>query len=116
LKFFLRISKEEQLARFAERLHDPARNWKISEADYSERALWDDYVEAYEDAIAATSMDEAPWYVVPDNHKWFRNFTTRRRFHGGARHVVSKACRRSCRYPQEVPRSSCDKLKNVRRA
>jgi PPK2 family polyphosphate:nucleotide phosphotransferase len=73
LKFFLHISKEEQLARFAQRLDDPARNWKISEADYSERALWDDYVEAFEDAIEATSTPEAPWYVIPSNHKWFRN-------------------------------------------
>lgn len=73
LKFFLYVSKEEQLARFAQRLDDPARNWKISEANYSERALWDDYVEAYEDAIEATSTPDAPWYVIPSNHKWFRN-------------------------------------------
>ena len=73
LKFFLHISKEEQLARFAQRLEDPTRNWKISESDYSERELWDDYVDAYEDAISATSADEAPWYVIPSNHKWFRN-------------------------------------------
>jgi PPK2 family polyphosphate:nucleotide phosphotransferase len=73
LKFFLHTSKEEQLERFAQRLDDPARNWKISEADYSERALWDEYVAAYEDAIEATSTAEAPWYVIPSNHKWFRN-------------------------------------------
>ena len=73
LKFFLHISKEEQLARFAQRLDDPARNWKISEADYSERNLWDGYSEAYEDAMRATSTTEAPWYVIPSNHKWFRN-------------------------------------------
>src|SRR5271169_6491413 len=73
LKFFLHISKEEQLARFAQRLEDPGRNWKISEADYTERALWDDYIEAFEDAIRATSTHEAPWYVVPSNAKWFRN-------------------------------------------
>jgi PPK2 family polyphosphate:nucleotide phosphotransferase len=73
MKFFLHISKEEQLSRFAERLEDPARNWKISESDYSERALWDDYIEAFEDAITETSAREAPWYVVPANHKWFRN-------------------------------------------
>ncbi len=73
LKFFLHISKEEQLARFAQRLDDPARNWKISEADYSERELWDDYVKAFEDAIHATSTPDAPWYVIPSNHKWFRN-------------------------------------------
>jgi PPK2 family polyphosphate:nucleotide phosphotransferase len=73
LKFFLHISKEEQLARFAQRLEDPARNWKISESDYSERKLWDDYLDAFEDAIHATSTDAAPWYVIPSNHKWFRN-------------------------------------------
>ena len=55
VKFFLHISKEEQLNRFAQRLDDPARNWKISEADYPERELWDDYIDAYEDAIGATS-------------------------------------------------------------
>lgn len=73
LKFFLHISKEEQLARFADRLKDPKRNWKISESDYTERALWDDYIEAFEDVISATSTREAPWYVIPSNHKWFRN-------------------------------------------
>jgi PPK2 family polyphosphate:nucleotide phosphotransferase len=73
LKFFLHISKDEQLVRFAQRLDDPARNWKISEADYTERDFWDAYTEAYEDAIAATSTPEAPWYVIPSNHKWFRN-------------------------------------------
>jgi PPK2 family polyphosphate:nucleotide phosphotransferase len=73
LKFFLHISKEEQLARFAQRLDDPGRNWKISESDYSERELWDDYTDAFEDAIRATSTDAAPWYVIPSNHKWFRN-------------------------------------------
>ena len=73
MKFFLHISKEEQLARFEERLEDPARNWKISESDYSERELWDDYIEAFEDAVTETSAHEAPWYVIPANHKWFRN-------------------------------------------
>ena len=73
LKFFLHISKQEQLARFAQRLDDPARNWKISEADYTERGFWDAYVKAYEDAIMATSTHDAPWYVIPSNHKWFRN-------------------------------------------
>ena len=73
LKFFLHISKEEQLARFAQRLDDPGRNWKISESDYSERELWNDYLDAYEDAIRSTSADEAPWYIIPSNHKWFRN-------------------------------------------
>ena len=73
LKFYLHISKEEQLARFAQRLDDPARNWKISESDYTERAYWDDYIAAFEDAIMATSTKDAPWFVIPANHKWFRN-------------------------------------------
>jgi polyphosphate kinase 2 (PPK2 family) len=65
LKFFLHISKEEQLARFAQRLDDPGRNWKISESDYSERELWDDYIDVFEDSIGATSTANAPWYVIP---------------------------------------------------
>ena len=73
LKFFLHISPEEQLARFKQRLDDPARHWKISESDYSERELWPKYVEAYEDAMERTSTKRAPWYVIPSNHKWFRN-------------------------------------------
>ena len=73
LKFFLHISPEEQLARFKRRLDDPSRNWKISEGDYSERELWPQYVEAYEDAMALTSTKHAPLYVIPANHKWFRD-------------------------------------------
>jgi PPK2 family polyphosphate:nucleotide phosphotransferase len=73
LKFFLHISKDEQLARFEQRLDDPTRNWKISEEDYVERPYWDDYIVAYEDAIGATSTKYAPWFVIPANHKWFRN-------------------------------------------
>lgn len=73
LKFFLHISPEEQLERFKQRLDDPARNWKISEADYSERELWPKYTEAYEEALAKTSTAHAPWFVIPANHKWFRN-------------------------------------------
>ena len=73
LKFLLHISPEEQLARFKQRLDDPARHWKISDADYSERELWPKYIEAYEDALELTSTKYAPWYVIPSNHKWFRN-------------------------------------------
>jgi polyphosphate kinase 2 (PPK2 family) len=69
LKFYLHI----RLARFAERLKDPTRNWKISESDYTERAYWDDYVAAFEDAMSATSTKDSPWFVIPANHKWFRN-------------------------------------------
>ena len=73
LKFFLYISKDEQLARFKERLDDPGRQWKISESDYSERSYWDDYIDAFEDALTNCSKKHAPWYVIPSNHKWFRN-------------------------------------------
>ncbi|MDD5268741.1 MAG: polyphosphate kinase 2 family protein [Methylococcales bacterium] len=73
LKFFLHISPEEQLSRFKQRLDDPSRNWKISDADYSERELWAKYTEAYEDALERTSTQHAPWFVIPANHKWFRD-------------------------------------------
>ena len=73
LKFYLHISPDEQLARFKQRLDDPARHWKISETDYSERALWPKYVEAFEEAMERTSTSHAPWYVIPANHKWFRD-------------------------------------------
>jgi PPK2 family polyphosphate:nucleotide phosphotransferase len=73
LKFYLHISPQEQLERFKQRLDDPSRHWKISESDYSERELWPKYIEAYEDALALTSTKRAPWYVIPANHKWFRN-------------------------------------------
>jgi PPK2 family polyphosphate:nucleotide phosphotransferase len=73
LKFYLHISPDEQLDRFEQRLDDPSRHWKISENDYSERELWPKYVAAYEEAIEETSTKHAPWFVVPSNHKWFRN-------------------------------------------
>jgi PPK2 family polyphosphate:nucleotide phosphotransferase len=73
LKFYLHISPQEQLKRFKQRLDDPQRHWKISESDYSERELWSDYIEAFQEAMEKTSTDHAPWYVIPSNHKWFRN-------------------------------------------
>ncbi len=73
LKFFLHISKKEQLHRFEQRLIDPTRQWKIAEADYSERDLWDKYEQAYDDALSTCSTAAAPWFVIPADHKWFRN-------------------------------------------
>ena len=73
IKFYLHISPEEQLERFRARLDDEAHHWKISDSDYKERELWDDYMEAYEDMFAKTSKKNAPWYIIPSNHKWFRN-------------------------------------------
>ena len=74
LKFYLHISPEEQLLRFKQRLDDPERHWKISESDYSERPYWDAYCEAYEEMLHRTSTDHAPWFIIPANKKWFRNF------------------------------------------
>jgi PPK2 family polyphosphate:nucleotide phosphotransferase len=73
LKFFLYISPEEQLARFKARLDDPMKNWKSSDSDYTERARWDDYARAYQDMLEQCSTRHAPWYVIPSNHKWFRD-------------------------------------------
>ncbi len=78
LKFYLHISKAEQLERFKDRLDDPTKLWKISEADYKERGFWDDYVSAYEDALSRCSTAHAPWFVIPSNHKWFRNLAIAR--------------------------------------
>ena len=71
VKFFLHLSKDEQKRRFLARIDTPDKNWKFSGADLKERAFWDDYQEAYEAAIAATATKDAPWYVVPADHKWF---------------------------------------------
>jgi PPK2 family polyphosphate:nucleotide phosphotransferase len=73
VKFYLHISPDEQLTRFKQRLDDPQRNWKIQESDYTEREYWPAYIEAYEDALRETSTRRAPWYVIPANHKWFRD-------------------------------------------
>jgi len=71
LKFFLNISFEEQKRRFLERLDDPGKNWKFSASDIAERRHWGAYMDAYEEAIAATATPQAPWFVVPANNKWF---------------------------------------------
>ncbi|WP_158749299.1 polyphosphate kinase 2 family protein [Acidobacterium sp. S8] len=73
LKFFLHISRDEQTRRLAERLADKDKQWKLSEADFAERAFWPKYTKAYEDAIAHTSRKHAPWFIIPADHKWYRN-------------------------------------------
>jgi PPK2 family polyphosphate:nucleotide phosphotransferase len=70
-KFFLNLSKKEQKRRFLERLEHPDKNWKFSSSDLHERERWDDYMEAYEDMIVHTASEDAPWYVVPADNKWF---------------------------------------------
>jgi len=74
LKFFLHISSEEQKERIQERIDDPDRRWKLSESDFTERKFFDDYQKAYEDVLTRCSTLWAPWYIVPANRKWYRNF------------------------------------------
>ncbi len=71
IKFFLHVSKEAQKKRFLDRIEQPDKNWKFSAGDAKERALWDDYMNAYTDAIEATSTEKAPWYIIPADKKWF---------------------------------------------
>jgi PPK2 family polyphosphate:nucleotide phosphotransferase len=74
LKFFLHISYEEQSERLQARVDDKDKSWKISASDFAERKYWPDYQQAYEEALGRCSTEEAPWYIVPANHKWYRNF------------------------------------------
>ncbi len=93
LKFYLHISSDEQLARFKERLDDPTKHWKISEADYAERKFWPEYLRAYEEALSRCSTEQAPWYVIPADHKWFRNLAV-------ARIVVERLEAMGLKYPE----------------
>jgi PPK2 family polyphosphate:nucleotide phosphotransferase len=70
-KFYLHVSKEEQERRFMERIENPEKNWKFSASDVKERQFWDDYMKAFEDMIRNTATEDAPWYVVPADNKWF---------------------------------------------
>jgi PPK2 family polyphosphate:nucleotide phosphotransferase len=74
IKFFLHISKEEQRKRFIARQKDPVKHWKLAAGDFEERKYWDDYQRAYEMMLPETSTDLAPWYIIPADHKWARNY------------------------------------------
>ena len=73
LKLFLHISKDEQKERLMERIRDPEKRWKFNLGDLEERQRWDEYMEAFEEVLSATSTSHAPWYVIPANRKWYRN-------------------------------------------
>ena len=73
LKFFLHIDKDEQKERLQARIDDSGKRWKFRVGDLEDRLYWDDYLKAYEEALARTSQKHAPWYVVPANRKWYRN-------------------------------------------
>jgi PPK2 family polyphosphate:nucleotide phosphotransferase len=83
LKFFLHISKDEQRKRLLQRVDDPNRHWKLSEADFHERRFWNDYTDAYEHALTKCSTHDAPWFIIPANKKWFRNLAVS--------HVIAEA-------------------------
>jgi PPK2 family polyphosphate:nucleotide phosphotransferase len=103
LKFFLHISEDEQLRRFKQRIDDPARQWKISESDYGERKFWKNHQKAYEDALAKTSTKHASWFIIPANHKWFRNLAVS--------HIVSETLESlKMRFPE-----STVNLKDIKR-
>jgi len=74
MKFYLHISRDEQKRRLESRLKDPHKNWKFDPGDLEERKRWDDYMAAFQDALGKCSTQRAPWYVIPANKKWFRNW------------------------------------------
>jgi PPK2 family polyphosphate:nucleotide phosphotransferase len=96
LKFFLHVSREEQKKRFMKRLDNPEKNWKFSASDVQERKYWRDYMHAYEQAIAATASEHAPWYVVPADNKWFTRLVV-------AAAVVEAVEQLDLAYPQVSP-------------
>ena len=108
LKFFLHISKEEQRQRFLARLEESDKNWKFSSADLPERAHWDRYQEAYEEAIAGTATPEAPWFVVPGDRKWFARLVVVE--------AMIQALERMQLAPPEVTAEDGAKLADARRA
>ncbi|KJC52987.1 hypothetical protein UP09_01235 [Bradyrhizobium sp. LTSP885] len=106
LKFFLNVSRDEQRQRFLDRLDEPAKNWKFSMADISERALWPKYQAAYQDMIHHTSTKEAPWHIVPADHKWFARVVI-----GSA--IVSALDRLDLKFP-EIDKVELDEFKRIR--
>jgi PPK2 family polyphosphate:nucleotide phosphotransferase len=108
LKFFLHLSKEEQRKRLLARLDEPAKRWKFSMGDIAERKLWNRYAAAYQDAIRATSRPDAPWYVVPADHKWFARLLV-------SRAVIATLERLDLKFPQ-VTGTALAELQKVRKA
>jgi PPK2 family polyphosphate:nucleotide phosphotransferase len=104
LKFFLHIGKDEQKRRFDARKEEADKNWKISDADFRERAFWNDYQDAYEDAIGRCSTKCAPWYVVPANKKWFRNLAV-------SQMIVDALEELHMKYPVRQPDAKGSRLK-----
>ena len=108
VKFFLHVSKEEQRKRFLDRIDEPAKRWKFNMGDFAERALWGRYMEAYEDMIRSTSSADAPWHVVPADHKWFTRLVI-------ARTLVDKLTQLNPQFPK-VEGASLEELAKARAA
>jgi PPK2 family polyphosphate:nucleotide phosphotransferase len=102
LKFFLHIKKKEQKKRLEERLEDNTKEWKLSENDLAERDYWDEYIKAYERALEKTSTKIAPWYIVPSDHKWFRDLIV-------ARTIVKTLEELNLKYPT-LPKKKKDSI------
>jgi polyphosphate kinase 2 (PPK2 family) len=96
LKFMLHLSRDEQKRRLESRLADPDKRWKFSGNDLKERALWDDYQRAFEDAVSECTTPHAPWYVIPANKKWYRNLVV-------ARTIADTLAAMDPRYPPAEP-------------
>jgi len=106
LKFFLNVSKDEQRKRFLDRIEEPGKRWKFSMGDVAERALWDRYMDAYEDMIRNTSTVDAPWHIVPANSKWFTRLVV-------ARAVVDRLENLNPQFPK-VEGTALEELKKAR--
>jgi PPK2 family polyphosphate:nucleotide phosphotransferase len=104
MKFFLHISKDEQRERLQSRLDDPKKRWKFRAGDLDDRKRWPDYMAAFEDAVARCNTKEAPWHVVPSDHKWYRDVVV-------AKALIAKLEELKLRYPDPDP--SLDGLKVV---
>lgn len=105
LKFYLHLSKNEQKKRLLERIDDPAKHWKFAFGDLRERALWNDYKRAYEEAIAATTQDYAPWFIIPADDKWFARLA-----------IAAVINRRLASLPLDYPRVSAQQEDELRKA
>jgi PPK2 family polyphosphate:nucleotide phosphotransferase len=96
VKFFLHISKAEQAKRLRERQHTPEKQWKFLPGDLEQRKLWDDYMAAFEDALTQCNTEYAPWYVIPANHKWYRNLVA-------SEILIETLEKLDLRYPDPIP-------------
>jgi PPK2 family polyphosphate:nucleotide phosphotransferase len=108
LKFFLNVSREEQRKRFLDRIDEPAKRWKFSMADVEQRKLWDKYQSAYEEMIRETSRPEAPWFVIPADHKWFTRLAV-------AAAIVQEVQALDLDFPK-INGKALDELKKARKA